>query len=250
MWFLLSYPRLHCPNFPYVSRYHFFVVISCLSCVYLICFVWFVCLLCPVCHLILSVFAVLCVLSVLSIHVSIYLHIYLSILFVVGSLFSMHDMIRGMNGMNATFPNDLYPHLAIQCQTRSRFWRTSWCLSISPSISSIFARFHIIQVGSLQFFSHGIWKSNEPWHLQKGWGGFGMVLGNYYIRFLSCFYIRFLQVLHVSHYFWRRQKQTTLPRIWLLLLCYYGLVFLGDRVGFGKCTAFELVSCISLPMFL
>ena len=42
MWFLLSYPRLHCPNFPYVSRYHFFcrffLSILCLS--HLLCLVW------------------------------------------------------------------------------------------------------------------------------------------------------------------------------------------------------------------
>ena len=181
-------------------------------------------------------------------YLSIYIFTYLSFLLLVLCFQCMTWYVVWMV-WTQLFPM-ICIHLAIQCQTRSRFWRTSWCLSISPSISSIFARFHIIQVGSLQFFSHGIWKSNEPWHLQKGWGGFGMVLGNYYIRFLSCFYIRFLHVLHVSHYFWRRQKQTTLPRIWLLLLCYYGLVFLGDRVGFGKCTAFELVSCISLPMFL
>ena len=242
MWYLLSSPRLHCPNFPYVSRYlFFFVVLSCLSCLYLICFVWFVCLLCPVCHLILSVFAVLGVLSALSIYVSIYLHL----LPIYPFFLAWRDM--WYEGYERNFSQWFVS--AIHCQTRSGFWRTSWSLSISPSISSIFARFHIVQVGSLQIFSHGIWKSNEPWHLQKGRGGFGMVLGNHYIRFISCFYIRFLQV-YMFHYFWRQQKQATLPRTRLLLLCYYGLVFLGDRVGSGKCTAFELVSCISLLMFL
>ena len=105
----------------------------------------------------------------------------------------MHDVIRGVRMQ--FLPMICIP-LPIQCQTRSRFGRTSWGLSISPWISSTLACFAThpgfisfksvaskIFTWNLKINEHGIFKKWE------------VVLGNHNRRLLTCLYILFLHVL-------------------------------------------------------